>query len=577
MKNFSWKQFLWQFKGPLLTGFFVGTSFIPFPPWALFFCYAPLWVHLWNDVPSTLNRKLPTTLPTTLQTSLHIMMQPTMQLKSQLKRVFFAGWLSQFVFTIIGFNWVSYLVKEFAGFPWPIALVTLVLFASTIHLYVPLSACFVSFLRHRFQLGLWSTLILQALFLSLAERLWPTIFPWHLGYPLYGANLPWAQWADTIGFFGLSTVVLLSNALLAGIWIERRRDMVVQTTLIRHLTLGFCFVLFLVLTWIGGQNRKSEWLVTDSDSKIQFTVIQGNIGNSEKIYAEKGMGYQSYIIDKFLGLSEEAIGKTTGPSLLVWPESAFPDYLNSPYLGGAHQRNLIEHLKKMNRVLLTGAYAKDRDLHNPRGPRRSYNGYFLLSPEGLLLDEPYYKTLLVAFSEFFPFSDLFPILLQLPFVSNFGRGMGPKIMHLPATGALPTELFIGAQICYEGLFPEFSAKLSELGAELYVNLTNDSWFGWWSEPYQHLIMTLSRSIETRRPLLRATNTGINAVALASGDRLPLESSIMTEWTGNFDVPFRRHPRQTFYVLYGHYDWVLMVLTIIGILLAGKVRNKSRGS
>jgi len=60
----------------LLSGGLLGTSFIPFPPWAIFFCYVPLWLA-WLDEPSW-------------------------------KRILWTGWLAQFVGTLIGFNWVAY-------------------------------------------------------------------------------------------------------------------------------------------------------------------------------------------------------------------------------------------------------------------------------------------------------------------------------------------------------------------------------------------------------------------------------------------------------------------------------------
>ncbi|MGE5247985.1 MAG: hypothetical protein ACM3L8_06530 [Verrucomicrobiota bacterium] len=35
------RRFAYQL--PLLSGLLIGTSYIPFPPWALAFCFVPLW------------------------------------------------------------------------------------------------------------------------------------------------------------------------------------------------------------------------------------------------------------------------------------------------------------------------------------------------------------------------------------------------------------------------------------------------------------------------------------------------------------------------------------------------------
>jgi apolipoprotein N-acyltransferase len=36
----------------------------------------------------------------------------------------------------------------------------------------------------------------------------------------------------------------------------------------------------------------------------------------------------------------------------------------------------------------------------------------------------------------------------------------------------------------------FAKELASLGANVIINVANDSWYGWWQEPYQHLYMTI---------------------------------------------------------------------------------------
>jgi apolipoprotein N-acyltransferase len=108
---------------------------------------------------------------------------------------------------------------------------------------------------------------------------------------------------------------------------------------------------------------------------------------------------------------------------------------------------------------------------------------------------------------------------------------------------------VGPQICYEGLFPGFSRSLADQGAQIFVNVTNDSWFGTSAEPYQHLFMTLARGIEFRRPVVRATNTGISAAMRADGTLLE-RSPLHAEWTHLYEIPYRKEPRPTFYQEYG---------------------------
>lgn len=528
-KIFQWFK---QKRLPLLAGLLVGTTYIPFPPWALLFCYAPLWIFL-------------------------------LQTKS-LKQAFWGAWLTQFTLSLIGFHWIAYTAKEFGSMPWSVSIVALLLFASFIHLYIPLAGVLAVWLRNKFSLGTFPTLLCFAILHSLAERIWPSIFPWHLGYTLLWAKLPVYQLADLVGFAGLSSVILFSNAWVAWIWLQRRQSA-------RFLTIhigALATVLILLNTW--GHNHKIPW--NQFDGEIKATVIQANIGNIEKVFAETGRGYQATITEKFLRLSREAIAKYPDTDLLVWPETAYPDYLDASFLGLARQRQLIEGLQPLGIPLLTGAYSKEKNL-DLKEDKATYNALFLIKPDGTSYSPPYRKTYLLAFGEYLPFSEAFPILLKwLPFVSNFGRGLGPALLTLDRPDG--SHLDIGGQICYEGLYDDFSRGLAKKGALLLANVTNDSWFGYPFEPRQHLYMTLARAIETRRPLLRSTNTGISTGILANGEILQW-SPIHEEWFGQFIIPYKKFPAQSFFVRYGHMDWVLLLIILFGTLTTGASNVRTR--
>jgi apolipoprotein N-acyltransferase len=135
---------------------------------------------------------------------------------------------------------------------------------------------------------------------------------------------------------------------------------------------------------------------------------------------------------------------------------------------------------------------------------------------------------------------------------------------------------VGPQICYEGLFPDFSRGLADQGAQIFVNVTNDSWFGTTAEPYQHLSMTLARGIEFRRPVVRATNTGISAAMRADGTLLDL-SPLHTEWTGLYEISYRREPLPTFFQEYGRWLVPSILWLAAAILLAAGRRGKQGGS
>ena len=70
---------------------------------------------------------------------------------------------------------------------------------------------------------------------------------------------------------------------------------------------------------------------------------------------------------------------------------------------------------------------------------------------------------------------------------------------------------VGIFICYESIFPNEIRQFARNGAEFFVNISNDGWYGNTGAPLQHLNMARMRAIENNRWLLRDTNTGVTAV------------------------------------------------------------------
>lgn len=435
-------------------------------------------------------------------------------------------------------------------------MLALLLFSAFIHLYIPVATALAWWLRKRHKQTLGTSLIAVAILHSLFERMWPTsIFPWNLGYPLLSGGFSLAQWADVIGFAGLSTMLLLVNAWVAWIWNSRSNIRWVRWN---------CFVILIIFAALsmGAQFRARPW--SETDGQLNALVVQANIGNREKIRAEKGNAFQREITDRFISLSEKGLHAAPETELIVWPETAFPGYLDGIYARLGPQSHFKQALKALGHPLLTGAYSMES--------KSSFNALFLIDSGGELLSPPYRKTVLLAFGEYLPFSGKFPILREwLPFAANFARGQGPMVFSLPRAEKKP--LLLGGQICYEGLFKSLTRGLAKKGARILVNVTNDSWFGDISEPWQHLYMTFAQAIETRRPLLRVTNTGISSAIMADGsivDRSPLRE----EWTGLFKIEFLENPPQTLYVTVGHFDWIVWLTILLIILVKRPEREKN---
>jgi apolipoprotein N-acyltransferase len=506
---------------PILSGIFIGTSYIPFPPWASLFCFVPLWLF-WSQ-----------------QTSL--------------KRVLLGGFITAFVFTLIGFNWVTYLLHTFALLPWAAAAVGMLIYGVIAHLFVPFAGLLWFCGQRQWRWSAQLSLALMAMITVLCEAYSFTLFDWNFGYTWYGSNVPIYHWAEFIGFSGLSALTLLANLPLLIAWQNRK--------LAKGKILAVSVLLIFAL--LNGSGLWLQARLPKPDATLNAVMIQASIENSAKLAAELGKGFSDEILHRYLNQTDEAFNryKNRHIDFVLWPETAFPALLGEQFKNDPAPTKLFEFIHQRQLPIITGAYGVDEKL------RLINNSLFVLNKDGEIIPPHYSKSILLAFGEYIPLEQYFPIIRKwLPATGHFARGNG-------ATELLTLNDYkIGGQICYESLFPKFSRDLANLGAQFIVNVTNDSWYGSWQEPYQHFYMTLARGVEFRRPVLRVTNTGISAVSLASGEILE-QSPIHQQWAGFYEVPYLKNPPSTFYQ---RWFWLIPCLlwgSLAILLIQGFIQRK----
>lgn len=514
----------------IFSGVLVGISYIPFPTWGAFFCYLPLWFAVIQ-----LNEK-----------------------SSNLKKIFFLGWITQFLLTLIGFHWIYYTAQEFGELPIVISALALILFCSFMHLYIPLSIVFATYLQRKLNIEKTSYVFLLALTLSLFERFWPSIFPWHLGYVTLWMKWPLFQWADLVGFDGLSAYLLLTQAFLLGLLFQyKKKNFIFKTSFI-------VWFFGLIVLWTLGSTHAKPWL--NPNQSLNIVVTQANVENAEKKASEAGLEFQPFVLNTYIEQTNQFLNNSTEKiDLLLWPETALPFPLDSNYNQRPLQTQLYTQLQHWNIPLITGGYSFDRTRKDHLGNSIVRNSMFF-KKDFTDLDSPYHKTQLLVFGEYMPLGNQFPFLYKLlPFVGVYEKGPGPVQKKITINPNLSVK--IGPQICYESLDPLFSIGLARAGAEILINITNDSWYGNTSEPHQHMIMNLARAVETRRPLIRSTNTGISTAILASGEVLE-QSPTHQSWVGKFKIPWTQNPELTFYAQYPSLGLIIILCAILLILLKG---------
>jgi len=186
--------------------------------------------------------------------------------------------------------------------------------------------------------------------------------------------------------------------------------------------------------------------------------------------------------------------------LIVWPETAVPDFLNQ--VQNAFVKPLAEEAREQGTNLVIGIPIMNL------AERAYYNGLISIGSG----EDSYRKRHLVPFGEFIPFKGLLgPIAeaFEVP-MSDFSAGDGAR--PLLRVG----EHLAGVSICYEDAFPsEVREALPE--AAYLINVSNDAWFGDSLAPHQHLEMARMRARENERWMVRSTNTGVSAILDHRGD------------------------------------------------------------
>jgi apolipoprotein N-acyltransferase len=161
--------------------------------------------------------------------------------------------------------------------------------------------------------------------------------------------------------------------------------------------------------------------------------------------------------------------------------------------------------------VLAGMFTAEPPLPG-REAMRYYNSVVSLGSGDVQL---YRKRHLVPFGETIPLE---------PIVGWFIRSVLaiPLSDQTPGDAAQPPMNVAGERvavnICYEDAFGA-ELRAGAAAATLLVNVTNDAWYGRSLAAEQHNQIAAMRALESGRPLLRATNTGITSAIGHDGREL----------------------------------------------------------
>ncbi|AKT43637.1 apolipoprotein N-acyltransferase [Chondromyces crocatus] len=352
------------------------------------------------------------------------------------------------------------------------------------------------------------------------ELVLPKLFFDTLGLGLY-PSVYLRQGADLLGVHGLTLLVLATNELVRTS-LRRAADAPgaapsagraptpMSTRTVRALV---CALGLVALATGYGALRVAQLRESTDGSGHVVGIVQANITSYDKLRAEKG-AFETVrlILETHMALSEQ-IRERSQPDLIVWPETVYPTTFGNPKseAGAAFDDEIRGLVGETGIPLVFGAYDAEAG--------REFNAAFFLGAPGR--ERPptsYRKRMLFPLTEWVPAAiDSDWLRRELPWLGHWERGPGARVVELPLRG--DRSLSVVPLICYDVLFPGFVAEAARGGADLIVTLSNDSWFPDERAPRLHLISAAFRSVETRLPQVRATNSGISAMIAPTGELL----------------------------------------------------------
>ena len=509
--------------GAILSGILYFVSFAGFDQWWLtFVCLVPLYLALHG--------------------------QPT-------RRAVFLAFLTGLAMNLGGFYWLVNMLKTFSGFPIPLCLLFVVIICS----YQALRLAFMGWLYGRAANRGWPVPFVFAGAFAVSELVFPLLFPWYYAATVHNRPVL-MQTAELGGPILVGLVLVAANMAIAEPLRARLaacRELVPTTSAYRGavtseervrrpldrrvIGAGVLTLLFAVL--FGAVRISMVKSDVEKAEAVRVGYVQGNMGLMAK-REQPGEGLRRHV-----RLTQELRDK--GVDLVVWSESSVT-FAVPEDMGMKTPFYRDRFAGKLGVPIIFGAVLFRADPDRERW----FNTAISTNIKGEVIGR-YDKEYLLAFGEYLPFGDDFPILYKWsPHSGRFSKGTDLTPIDVEVKGQ---KHKVTVLICYEDILPGFTNRAVAAGdPELLVNITNDAWFGDTTEPWEHLALAKFRAIEHRRFLVRSTNSGVSAIVDPMGAIVTNTKTFTAEAQEGTVRWMRSH---TVYEMVGDVPWYLLTLAM----------------
>jgi apolipoprotein N-acyltransferase len=411
-----------------------------------------------------------------------------------------------------------------------------------------------------------------------------------------------AQAADLLGVSGLSLLLVFFQAVLlqagkrvalgARDGIRRpRHDFLVAATVVMAV---ICYGVVRIAIEDRAESTRLKALLVQINIPQDAARVLWEAEKVHMAYEEETLKALEALADADAGRLQEAAGSSdegeislSWPDWVIWPESA----LTGRFLRTADGTwgTWLENLETIARVREAGPFTLVHGTNELEAAKhgddelmvmekgRAWNSLAVMDPDDTF--QTYRKRHLVIFGETIPFVDTIPLLKKLYEQQAgvaYGGSFTPGESTEPMTIATASGETISAipTICFEDTLGRLVRLFARPAPQVIVNVTNDGWFKESPAAAQHFANARFRSIELRRPMLRAANTGVSAAVDSTGstDHPDTgEPQVITDASGSHftrgsllvevDVPLQ--PSFSLYAVIGDAGIVIVALAALG--------------
>ena len=473
-------------------------------------------------------------------------------LKLSPKQIFITAFFYCFGFFVFGIYWIcNSLFIDLAKYGWLIPF-AITLIPALMAIYFAIIVYIYNLLKNRFSISFtYQKLLLFSvgfLFFDIIRSNLFTGFSWNLIGYIWLFNREMSQSASFLGIYGMSFFAVIFSLLPCAI-IKHQ-----------HKFSNKLFVIFLAILFIVNYFFGVFYIDKNYQNNLpliaKLRLVQANIAQKDKWQEDE----KYRILADHIELTNQ--NNLDGIDAVIWSETSIPFVIEK---NDQRLFNMIANSIPKNGYLISGGITVEKI--EEKDDYKIFNSMLIFNDNSLY--KTYDKRHLVPFGEFVPLHRYLGFLFIDQVVDKitgggvgFSQGQGAKIVKLPKFSFNPL-------LCYEVIFSRELLDNDLSVPDIFINLTNDSWFGISSGPYQHLQMARMRAIEYGRPLIRVAQSGVSANINHYGE---IVDKISLNQKAIIDVKVYQNNQNTFYSKYSHLLIAMIVAIVLVLIFLKNIMN-----